>query len=250
MLNTSSQALHGSHKTLRLLSALLLTAVATVALLATIRLTGAFVADPLTQILGGGDRGFALARISVSVIGEAVFLVALYLGFRTAKRPLLEPQCLSLGKPLGWLISIVLAVLWIWSVTVHGPLQSQPVLEISSFNFFGSAIAGLGAGSLEEVLYRGVLICFLARRGFRTWSQVISSALFFGFAHVGWGIIAGEVDLAAAMAAIVATSTLGLALGVMFVAAGRCLTPAIAAHAMINIAIEPWLFLSIVVNQA
>ncbi len=228
--------------------ALLPIALATIVLMAFIRLAGALFAGPLTAVFGGGERGFTLAQISASVVGEAAFLAVILLAYRAAKRPPLEPRSLAWGRPLGWLLTIVVTCLWVSSVTLEGPLRSEPVLEMSGFNFLGSAMAGL-AGSFEEVLCRGILISFLARRGFGTWTQVLWSALFFGLAHVGWGIVAGEADFAAAMAAIIATGILGLALGAIFVAAGRCLTPVIAAHAMINVAVEPWLFLSLVASQ-
>lgn len=217
----------------------------TLAVMASIRLVGIVLTRPLTQTLGDNDRATAITLILVSVIAQALFIGVLFVARRSKPPSLLGPNAFALGKPLGWVIAIVLVIFWVFGLTMdEAPLGSQPILEASAFNLFASVLAGFGAGSLEEIFFRGVIIALLARNGFGVWSQVLLSAILFGFAHVGWGLISGTADAAAAIGAISATTILGLALGLVFVTAGRSLTPAIAAHIAINLIIEPWLVLA------
>jgi membrane protease YdiL (CAAX protease family) len=58
-------------------------------------------------------------------------------------------------------------------------------------------------------------------------------------AHLGWAAFTG--NLATGIAAAVFTAILGAALSFLFLWGGRSLWPCIAAHATINLAIEPWL---------
>lgn len=226
-------------------SSLALACLGTLALMASIRVTGMVLTNPLAWVIGDGDRAVALVLISVSVIGQAAFISALFVASRRTSLPILAPNVFAAGKPLGWIIAIILVVFWVYGLTMDGaPLASQPIREVSVFNLAGSLLAGLGAGSLEEIFFRGVIITLLARNGFPVWSQVVASAILFGFAHVGWGLLTGTADVGAAVGAIVATTILGLTLGIIFVTAGRSLTPAIAAHVLINLLIEPWFVLA------
>lgn len=76
----------------------------------------------------------------------------------------------------------------------------------------------------EEVLYRGFLISRLAEIGKQGraawWLAIVASAVVFGLAHFGWGIVG-----------IVQTTFMGLALGLAYLVTRRNLWALILAHA-------------------
>lgn len=68
---------------------------------------------------------------------------------------------------------------------------------------------------------------------------MIASATAFGAAHVLWVLMARDWRIIIPVGG--STALLGLALAALYIAADRSTSPAIAAHVMINLIIEPGL---------
>ena len=71
--------------------------------------------------------------------------------------------------------------------------------------------------------------------------QIVISGLTFGIAHFTWGLIKGNWRTGVGSA--IATTILGLLLAIIYIVAGRNVLPAIMAHMIINIFLEPWMIL-------
>ncbi len=64
----------------------------------------------------------------------------------------------------------------------------------------------------------------------------------FGLAHAIWGVFGGKVR--AALAVMLATTTLGALLALVYLAGNRSVGPCVAAHVGLNLFLEPWLVIS------
>lgn len=144
----------------------------------------------------------------------------------------------------GWLIGFAVAVFYC-AFTFMGPaLRHAPVLTDWSVFRIGTALAlGLTAGICEEAVFRGFVMTETRDAGFAAPWQVLASAVLFGCAHFGWGSLGGHLQIGFALGAVLATLLLGALLALIYLASRRSLMPAIAAHALIDIVIEPWLIL-------
>ncbi len=143
------------------------------------------------------------------------------------------------GTPSAvWALAAAVAVGYVaWTLASHGAI-ARHVLDVHPLKLLGLA-AALSAGILEEVVFRRIVMDALARRGVAVPVQVLVSGLAFGAAHAPWGAFAGS--LAFALGASLATSVLGSALAVVYVAGARRLGPCVLSHVAIDAALEPWL---------
>jgi membrane protease YdiL (CAAX protease family) len=145
----------------------------------------------------------------------------------------------------GWIAAAVVAALFIAFVALSPILRGAPVASDGSLFRIGAALAMAATGGVfEESIFRGFIISRARALGLPTLLQVLLSGLLFGLAHVGWGGLAGGFSWAAAIGAMVSTGVLGLLLATAYVLGKRSIWPVMAAHAVINLAIEPWLILS------
>jgi hypothetical protein len=182
-------------------------------------------------ILGGlfvFEGCFALPPL---VLHTALFLR--YLGFASGSH---EPD------PTGWFLGGVVAAGFI-VVCCRLPSVREHLVRASWLKLLALGV-GVVAGILEEWVFRGMLMDWVARRGIGEGSQILLSGLAFGLAHGIWGFFRGSVR--AGLGATVATGAMGAALALVYLAAGRSLAPCIAAHFLINAFAEPGLVLAAV----
>jgi hypothetical protein len=149
----------------------------------------------------------------------------------------------SLAAPLWWGLAVIVAGAYVIYTMRAIPLVAQMQREVSWFKVLGVASAVVG-GIVEEAIFRRWGMDMLASGGFPIIIQIAASAVAFGLAHGAWALVGR--DLRSALLAMLSTSVLGLALAILYLAAGRNLGPCIVAHVMINVVIEPWLMLSAV----
>jgi len=88
----------------------------------------------------------------------------------------------------------------------------------------------VSAGICEELLFRGFVLLVIARAGCGRAAQLVLSSLAFGLAHVFWGPWG-----------MLWTLVLGLTFGAVRVWRDS-VWPAVAAHTLLNVCIEPGLF--------
>ena len=193
--------------------------------------------------LSGPRDTVALRAVSSIVLVWSLFLVAWIL-LRLRGQTLGDIGWRRPARLWGWLLAIVFAALY-GGGTLMGMIRAGAPVT-TDWSIWRVAIAlgiGISAGICEETVFRG-FIMGQARDGGAHWSvQIILSALLFGLAHMGWGGMSGHVQMQQMIGAMTATAILGLMMAVTYLASARSLTPAIVAHGLIDIVIEPWLLL-------
>jgi len=107
---------------------------------------------------------------------------------------------------------------------------------------FLAVLVAIGAGILEEVMFRRWTMNWLMAHGYGAIVQVLGAGLLFGLLHAVWGLMGRSVHVAAS--AMLSTGLLCLMLGIVYLLSGRSLAPCIVAHFLINLAIEPGLVLA------
>jgi uncharacterized protein len=146
------------------------------------------------------------------------------------------------GSVSGWLGATVVVVLFV-AFAMRLPSVRENLFRPSFLKLLAIFVA-IGAGILEEVIFRRWVMNYVAERGFDPVVQILASGLLFGLAHGVWGLFG--MSLRAALGATISTGLLGLMLGAVFLLAGRSLAPCICAHIAINLCIEPGLVLAAV----
>ncbi len=105
-----------------------------------------------------------------------------------------------------------------------------------------AVILAVFAATLEEFLFRKLLMDWLARLGQDEAVQVVASGAAFGVAHSVWGGLKGSWQTA--MGAVFATTILGLGLAMVYVLGARSLAPCIVSHFLVTALIEPGLLIA------
>jgi membrane protease YdiL (CAAX protease family) len=144
------------------------------------------------------------------------------------------------GAALGWIAAAVVTVIFVAFATRLPSVRENLVRP--SFLKVLAILVAIGAGILEEVMFRRWTMNWLLGQGYGAVLQVLGAALLFGVLHGVWGLLGKGVRAAAG--ATLATGFLGGMLAVVFLLAGRSLAPCIAAHFMINLLAEPGLVLA------
>lgn len=189
-------------------------------------------------------RTRATIAISGAMFSELVVLLLLIGYLRSRRRSL---QDLGLWQPApfrGWVVATVFTALYLW-LTFTGVLRGHAALgEVSLFHIYNSLLAGVVAGSVEEIFFRGFVMSELRCAGFGATVQILVSGVLFGAAHFGWVLFSGRVNWQALIGPVTATAILGLAYAISYIASRRSLMPVIAGHFIMNVLIEPWLILA------
>jgi membrane protease YdiL (CAAX protease family) len=143
------------------------------------------------------------------------------------------------------------AGLFIW-FNLALPLRGQRSLaELSLFKVYNSLAAGLTAGFIEEIVFRGFFMTELAGAGFGRAAQVTVSALLYGLVHSAWGITSGMFTWQMVGGAVIGTAVFGAFCSTVYLISRRSLMPIVAGHAVIDFVIEPWLFMvALAMSQA
>ena len=117
-------------------------------------------------------------------------------------------------------------------------IQIMPKVKRNAvlFKLLGLLVA-VSAAIVEEAVFRRMIMNVLMRAGWPAVGQVLASGLVFGVAHASWAVITGR--LVAGVGAMVATGTLGTALGLVYVVGNRSLAPVIVAHFIVTATIQP-----------
>ena len=197
-------------------------------------LLGALIADP-----PGDIRGRTAFAITGALLGQLIAAGSLLVWMLGTGR---DGRWLGLkgrAPAKAWLLAPAIALLWVLLVWNGVLAKTGGFGELSLWRISLALGAGVIGGTCEELVFRGAVIQSLAEAHAPRWSQFAAGSLLFGVAHLGWAALAG--NLAAGLAAAVFTAILGAALSLLFLWGGRSLWPCIAAHASINLAIEPWL---------
>jgi membrane protease YdiL (CAAX protease family) len=144
------------------------------------------------------------------------------------------------GTAPGWIAAAVVTAIYV-GYARRLPSVRETMFQLTPFKLLAFSLA-VFAGILEEVIFRKWVMDDVAASGFGIIAQIAASGLVFGAIHAVWGLMGRS--LPAAIGAMVATGTLGVMLGIVYVLGGRSLAPCIASHFLINVLIEPGLMLA------
>jgi membrane protease YdiL (CAAX protease family) len=151
---------------------------------------------------------------------------------------------LGLGAEIsasGWTAAALAAAIYVcytlWAVPEIRPVVS----EVSWFRALAVPMA-LGSGLIEEMFFRHFLMSWFAAAGLETVLQIIVSAVIFAAVHTIW-VVFGR-SWRAVLPILLSTFGLGVLMSLVYLASGRIVMPAVVAHMVINLLIEPGLLLS------
>lgn len=144
------------------------------------------------------------------------------------------------GTPLAWIAALLVTAAYT-AKSLELPSVREHLLRPSFLKALAIVMA-LFAAVLEEAFFRRMWMNYLARRDIGPAIQILTSGLLFGIAHGIWGLFGRSVRAVAWPIAI--TGLLGSALAMVYVLGGRSLAPCIAAHFLLDVAIEPGLVLA------
>ena len=146
-------------------------------------------------------------------------------------------------SPLAWILGLTTAVAYSAASMTSLPFIRKHLLDRHPLKLLTIPFA-LVTGLFEEIFFRKWIIDWLTSHGWPIVAQIAVSGLAFGAAHAFWGLL-GQ-NLRAAVQSMAFTTVLGCALAIVYLAAGRQLAPAVWAHVLINLVIEPWLMIGVV----
>jgi membrane protease YdiL (CAAX protease family) len=124
------------------------------------------------------------------------------------------------------------------------PLREEKNLaEISLFHIYNAMSAALVAGFVEETLFRGFIMTELRCSGWGNTAQVVVSSFLYGAVHATWGLISGMFTFELIGGAVIGTAVFGCCCSAVYLASRRSLMPVVLCHGLIDLTIEPWLFM-------
>jgi membrane protease YdiL (CAAX protease family) len=194
-------------------------------------------------IMASGMRARATIELTGAMLSEIVVLVLLLFYLKRRGIGLRQIGLWASSPARGWIATAIVAGLFIW-FNLALPLRNEQNLgEVSLFHIYNSLTAGLIAGFVEEILFRGFFMTELAWAGFGKTAQVIISAILYGLVHSAWGFTSGMFTMQMMGGAIIGTAVFGVFCSTVYLVSRRSLMPVIVGHAAIDFVIEPWLFI-------
>lgn len=149
-------------------------------------------------------------------------------------------------NPTVWIFTLAITIGYIMYT-----IRVIPFVRKHLFTFSWLKVIGIWAAfifsTLEEILFRQILMDLLMRLDYSVAIQVLASALIFGLAHGAWILLNGELKIA--LPVILSTTVLGGLLAILYIIADRNILAPIVAHLLINLFIEPWLILASVTGK-
>lgn len=141
------------------------------------------------------------------------------------------------GLSLDLAAGTALGVGWALFYAFGGVVGFERMIQLDGWKLV-SLPASISAGFCEELLCRGFVFYLIARAGGGTVSQILWSSVAFGLAHVLWG-----------WQGMLWTFILGLTFGALRAWRGN-VWPAVAAHTVLDLLIEPGLLLGAMAASA
>jgi membrane protease YdiL (CAAX protease family) len=180
--------------------------------------------------------------LAVLALAESVPIVESLAGIRVIGFWPLGRILTTPSTALGWVTGALVAIAF---VTLTATRNAAIRVRLARFDSLRplALVMALVSGITEELFFRGVVMDVLAQHSVGTLGQIAISAAIFGAVHVVWIGFAGPRGV---LGIVGATTLLGAALAIVYLAAGRSVLPCVAAHVAINAALEPWLVLTAV----
>jgi hypothetical protein len=173
----------------------------------------------------------------VGAIAQLLF-IALLAGFSPTMREAVRATIRRAPRP-AWIIALVAAAVQCVTVAIFFLPQPINILELSPRHavLFPMPLAD---GWSQEVVFRGYILFRLSRAGVAVPLQIALSALAFAIIHLGY---IGSEGLGVFWP-LVGTATLGGILAWSAVEGRGSILPAVVAHLVILVVVQPWLALA------
>lgn len=184
------------------------------------------------------SASFVAAILLGTMVGELLALGLLAWRLHRRGRTLRD---LGWGQSTRWwsvALGIGIALLYSGFTIFTNPVIAHHLLEVSLFKLVGVG-AAVVAGVVEESIFRGYVMTTLNTMGYRAIVQILMSGVFFALFH-----LYVFTDPLSVLLVQGATFVLGSALAVTYLLGKRSLTPVILSHTLVDLLLEPWLFLS------
>jgi hypothetical protein len=195
------------------------------------------------DVAASGLRARATIELTTVMLGEVVVLFLLVFHLRRRGAGLRQIGLWAPSPARGWIAAAVVAGLFIWFNLALPLRNEQNLREVSVFHLYNSLTAGVTAGLVEEVFFRGFFMTVLAGAGLGRTAQVAISALLYGLIHSVWGLTSGVFTLQMLGSAVIGTAVFGAFCSIVYLASRRSLMPVVIGHALVDFVIEPWLFM-------
>ena len=178
---------------------------------------GVFLVGAIAQLL------FVIAAAAVSMPG---FREAIRSSWRAAP-----------GE--AWFIALAAGAIQCATIALFFIPEPAQIFELSARNGLLSVLA-VTDGWSQEVVFRGYVLLRLAKAGLPVWLQVALSGAAFAAIHVGY---IGSDELGVIWPRV-GTATLGGVLALSVIRGKGSLLPAVTAHALVILIVQPWLALA------
>ncbi len=139
----------------------------------------------------------------------------------------------------AWFIALAAGAIQCATIALFFIPEPAQIFELSARNGLLSLLA-ITDGWSQEVVFRGYVLLRLAKAGLPVWLQVAASGAAFAAIHVGY---IGSDGLGVIWP-LVGTATLGAVLALSVIRGKGSLLPAVTAHALIILIVQPWLALA------
>jgi membrane protease YdiL (CAAX protease family) len=193
-------------------------------------------------IMASGIRARVTIELTGAMLSEIVVLVLLVFYLKRRGMGLRQIGLWASSPARGWIAAAIVAGLFMW-FNLALPLRNEQNLgEVSLFHIYNALTAGVIAGFVEEILFRGFFMTQLTWAGFGKVAQVTISAILYGLVHSAWGFTSGMFTMQMIGGAVIGTAVFGVFSSIVYLVSRRSLMPVIIGHAAIDFVIEPWLF--------
>lgn len=197
------------------------------------------------QLLGhlqlGGLRETVALRALFNIAVMWTIFAACVLILRVRRQKLVDIGWRQPASPRAWVLGIVVAILVSGAALGSVGRSAQLLSDWSLYRISLAIVMGGSAGVCLETIFRGFVMTQARDAGTPVAIQILLSAVLFALAlaRFGWGGAAIRPSFGVLVATTVSWAILGAALAIIYVVGRRSLTPAIFAHAAIDMVVEP-----------
>jgi hypothetical protein len=145
----------------------------------------------------------------------------------------------------SWILAVVVAVLMAGSALASFGKTAQLLIDWSFYRISLGVVLGGSAGICLETIFRGFCMTQARDAGLSVTLQITLSAVLFALAlnRMAWSGFPGHPEFWAVVGTTASSTVLGVAFAIIYVIGNRSLSPAIAAHAAIDMVVEPGMIL-------
>jgi hypothetical protein len=145
----------------------------------------------------------------------------------------------------SWILAVVVAALMAGTALASFGKTAQLLTDWSLYRVSLAFALGGSAGICLEMIFRGFVMTQARDAGLRVTLQITLSAVLFALAlnRMAWSGFPGHPEFWAVVGTTLSSTILGVAFAIIYVIGNRSLNPAIAAHAAIDMVVEPGMIL-------